>query len=600
MGKLIIVESPSKAKTISTYVDKDVLVLSSKGHVRDLAKSGRGGLGIDFDNEYMPSYVIIPEKEKIVDELIKKSKDKEVLIATDPDREGEAIGWHLAELLELDQNKNNRIVFNEITKQAITEALKKPRKIDQNLVFSQETRRILDRIIGFRLSTLLQAKIKSKSAGRVQSVALKLVCELEKKIEEFIPVTYYELEANFKNFKADYIIKANTRLTKEEALTIKENSKNPFIVKDIIKKQTKKQPKIALITASLQREASYMINMSPEKTMVNAQSLYEGIKVNGEIIGLITYMRTDSSRLSMDFVNKTKAYIKDNYGEEYVGIYRTAKTENTQDAHEAIRPTSITRTPEKMEEYLTKDQFKLYKYIYDRTLSSLMAPAVCNTTKVVLETNDLIYEANGKERTFLGFETLFEEEKNKDTFLPNLNIGDNVLANDIKMLEKVTQPPARYTEATLIRDLEKQGIGRPSTYVAIIKTLKARDYVKLEKKQFHLTDQGRLTSEQLNLFFKKIINVKYTSLMEKDLDDVALGLKKGNEIIDEFYHNFTPLLENAQKNMAKIEPKQTGEFCPLCGKPLVVRTSKYGDFIGCSGFPKCKYIKKEEDDKQID
>ena len=590
--KLIIVESPSKAKTIGSYVGDDVLVLSSKGHVRDLATTGVDGLGVDLENEYLPIYKIIPGKQQLVKELIQKSKNKEVYIATDQDREGEAIGWHLAEILKLDPKEANRIVFREITKPAILEAMKHPRPIDQHLVFSQETRRILDRIIGFKLSKLLQSKIKSKSAGRVQSVALKLIVDLEKEIDAFIPETYYEIEACFYHVKADYQIPDKKRLTKEEADKIVLESKNPFTITKIETKESKRSPKPAFITSTLQQDAINNLNMSASRTMMVAQKLYEGIEIGGEIIGLITYMRTDSNRLAEPFIEETKAFIEKEFGKAYLGKYRITTKDNAQDAHEAIRPTSIHRTPEMMQSYLSKDEYRLYKRIYERTVASLMAPAIFDVTKVIYESNQHEYLAKGEVEKFKGFQAIYLEEKQKDKMLPHYKEGQLIEAKEINAIEKVTTPPARYSEATLIKDLESLGIGRPSTYASILQTLKARDYVDLVEKRFKPTDQGKLTSEQLDLFFHKIINVEYTSKMETVLDEIAEGKKNGGVLIDQFYKSFIPLVTHAQTHMKKIGPKLTDELCPKCGKPLVVRTSKYGEFIACSGFPKCKYVKK--------
>jgi DNA topoisomerase I len=591
--KLIIVESPSKSKTIASYVGNDVLVLSSKGHVRDLATSGVDGLGLDINNNFKPIYQVIQGKQQLVKDLVKFSKGREILIATDPDREGEAIGWHLAEILGLDQNQSNRIVFREITKPAVLEALNHPRPIDQHLVYSQEARRILDRIIGFKLSKLLQSKIKSKSAGRVQSVALKLIVDLEKEIESFIPETYYEIEAIFSNLTADYVIEDKKRLSKEEAEQIVKNSINPFKVTKIDKKESKRNPKPAFITSTLQQDAISNLNMSSSRTMMVAQSLYEGIEINKEIVGLITYMRTDSTRLAEPFIKEAQKYIEDTYGKAYLGRYVHTTKQNSQDAHEAIRPTSIHRTPESIESYLSKDEFRLYKRIYNRTIASLMSPAIYDTTKITFDSNSNIYEANGSVINFLGHQKAYNETKTKDKILPKLELNQELSAQEVLSIEKVTQPKTRFSEATIIKELESLGIGRPSTYAQIIQTLKNRDYVEIEEKRFKPSKQGRLTSEQLDLFFDKIINVEYTSKMETVLDEIAEGKQKGSHLISRFYHSFIPLVEVANKEMKKIGAKETGEICPLCGKTLVIRTSKYGEFTACSGFPKCKYVKKD-------
>ncbi len=596
--KLIIVESPSKSKTIASYVGSDVLVLSSKGHIRDLATSGKDGLGIDIENDFQPSYKIIPGKNKLVKELKAHAKNREVLIATDQDREGEAIGWHLAQILDLNPKDNNRIVFREITKQAITEALNQPRQIDQDLVNSQEARRILDRIIGFKLSKLLQSKIKSKSAGRVQSVALKLIVDLEKEIEAFIPETYYEIDAEFTHFKAAYHIVGKKRLKKEEADKIVKQSTNPFKVSDIRVKTVKRKSKPAFITSTLQQDAINNLSMSASRTMMVAQKLYEGIEIDGEIVGLITYMRTDSNRLAEPFIKETQAFISDRYGKKYLGHYKTSTKQNAQDAHEAIRPTAIDRTPEMMSDYLDKDELKLYKRIYDRTLASLMSDAVFENTKVVLTSNGHNYNLDGSILVFDGHLKVYQESKNKDKTIPKLELNQEINAKNVVSIEKVTTPPARYTEASIIKDLESLGIGRPSTYASIIQTLKTRLYVKKENNRFIPTEQGKLTAKELDEFFHKIINVEYTSRMEKKLDEIAEAKESGVEIVSNFYHSFIPMVDHAQKNMKKIQPKMTDELCPKCGKPLVVRKSRYGEFIACSGFPKCRYIKNDEKTEQ--
>ncbi len=590
--KLIIVESPSKAKTIASYVSKDVIVLSSKGHIRDLSTQGVGGLGIDMKNEYMPIYTTIKGKAPLIKELITKAKGRDVLLATDPDREGEAIAWHLAQVLELPDLSHNRIVFREITKPAITEALLHPRPIDQHLVFSQEVRRILDRIIGFKLSKLLQSKIKSKSAGRVQSVALKLIVDLEKEIEAFIPETYFEVEATFPQFKADYVIEPKRRLNEKEAHDIVTSSQTAFSVVNIDKKVSKSYPKPPLITSTLQQDAINQLRMTANRAMSIAQALYEGKQINGEIVGLITYMRTDSTRMSDLFLNDLHQWIIEHHGKEYLGKVKVAKSEHAQDAHEAIRPTALERTPEVVEPYLTKEEFKLYRHIYQRTVASMMAPMLFDATTVTLDANGNQYRTEGSILKFDGYAKVYQESKQKDKKLPHLELGQVFHATHVEAIRKETTPKTRFSEATLIKELESVGIGRPSTYAQIIQTLKQRDYVKLEEKRFVPTEQGRLTSEQLDLFFHKIINVEYTSKMEHVLDEIAEGKQNGGVLIEKFYHSFIPMVDIANKEMKKIGPKPTDEMCPLCGKPLVIRKSRYGEFTACSGFPKCKFVKK--------
>lgn len=589
--KLIIVESPSKAKTIASYVGDDILVLSSKGHVRDLATSGPGGLGIDIENDFKPVYKTIVKQKKLVKELIAKSKGRDVLIATDLDREGEAIGWHLCELLELDSKDTNRIVFREITKTAILKALDNPRTINQSLVFSQEARRLLDRIIGFKLSTLLRSKIKSKSAGRVQSVALKLIVDLEKEIQAFIPETYYEIEATFDEFKANYLIPKKKRLSKKEADLIVQQSQTLFLVKDVTIKKSLRKAKAAFITSTLQQDASTNLSLSAARTMMVAQSLYEGKEINGELIGLITYMRTDSNRLAKEFIAEVNQYIENEFGKDYLGEYKVKTKANAQDAHEAIRPTSLDNTPEKLEEHLSKDELKLYKRIYNRTVASLMAPAAFDVTKIKLEASGHIYQADGLVEKFPGHLKMFRENKTKDKMLPSLKTSQKLNAKEVLSIEKVTTPKARFSEATIIKEMESLGIGRPSTYAQTIQTLKNRAYVNVTEKRFIPTEQGILTSEQLGLFFSKIINVEYTSKMESILDEIAEGKISGLNLVSDFYNSFIPMLEIANKEMVKIEPKMTDEICPKCGEPLVIRKSRYGEFTACSGFPACRYIK---------
>ena len=599
--KLIIVESPSKARTIKSFLGEEYTVLSSVGHVRDLAISGVGGFGLDIENDFKPTYQIIRGKNKVVKEIKKAAKNKDILIATDPDREGEAIGWHLADLLEVDTKAENRIVFTEITKQTVLDAISNPRAIDLNLVNSQETRRSLDRIIGFRLSNLLQKKIKSKSAGRVQSVALRMIVELEKEILAFIPETYYEIEALFKDFKADYIIPSKKRIKKEEADKIVETSTNPFSISNIDIKNQSRKPKLPFTTSTLQQDANTYLGMSGARTMMLAQSLYEGIEVAGELTGLITYMRTDSTRLSNDYVSSALTAIETKLGKEYVGKYKFSKKEGTQDAHEAIRPTSIDNRPEDLKDYLDKDQYRLYERIYYRTLASLMTNAIFERHKMTLDANGNLYQVNGVKQVFDGFLRVYDEQKTKDVILPDLKVGDKLNAESVQSIEKQTQPKARYSEATLIKDMEENGIGRPSTYAQTIQTLKSRDrdYLNIENRRLIPTEQGILTSDALTEYFDKIINVDYTKNMEEKLDLITEAKATGPDLLKEFYQNFIEMVEYADEHMEKLPPKMVDEYCPQCGEQLVVRKSRYGEFIACSGFPKCKYIKNNDENIEI-
>lgn len=589
MKTVIIVESPAKSKTIASYFQHQVTVLSSVGHIRDLATRGAGNLGVDVEHGFKPNYQVLPAKKGLIAELIKKTKGAQVFLATDPDREGEAIAWHLAQVLNLDLNQPNRIVFREITKPAILEAMEHPRKIDQNLVNSQETRRILDRIIGFKLSTLLQRTIKSKSAGRVQSVALRLITDLEDEINKFVPEEYYTIHMHYKGLKADYIKGAEDRITKEEAEKVVREAVNPFRVIDVKKTKIKRSPKPPFITSTLQQDAVNNLKISSSRVMSIAQKLYEGVEINGELVGLITYMRTDSNRLSPLFVSYANEHIEQNYGKKYLGRYKTHQSDMAQDAHEAIRPTDTRRTPEVVEPYLSKDEYRVYKRIYERAIASLMAPSIADSTKVQFESNGHIFELEGHVEVFDGFQKLLKEST-KDKFIPEFNIGDEINAELVEMVQKFTQPPTRYNEASLIKDLEAKGIGRPSTYATIIKTLKDRGYVKVEERKFVPTEQGMLTAKELSKFFVNIMDVEYTSRMEHRLDQIAEGKVEGLALLKPFYENFISQLEKAQQEMQKVKPTVSEKLCPLCGNPLVIRKSKYGEFLGCSTFPKCKYV----------
>ena len=602
MKNLVIVESPSKSKTIEKYLGKDYKVVSSKGHIRDLTTTGKFGFGVDVDNGFTPSYAPIKGKKKTITELKKmgKASDK-VYLASDPDREGEAIAWHLKDAMDLNDNDYDRVVFNEITKDKVLEAFNHPRKIDDNLVKSQETRRILDRIIGFRLSKLMQSKTGGKSAGRVQSVALKLIVDREREIESFIPEKYYTITGIFDNFDAALFAykKGNIEIKEESKKDeiMKALSKS-FVVESIEKKNKNKKAKAPFTTSTLQQTASTRLNFSGKRTMAIAQKLYEGIDIGTETTGLITYMRTDSIRLSDEFIKNTYAYIDKTYGKEYVGyVKQTKNKENVQDAHEAIRPTNINNTPEKVKKYLTEEEYKLYRMIYYRALASLMKDAKAKTTTIILDNNDYKFKTTGSVVEFDGYIKAYGEyETSEDKILPDLEnkLNKELISEDILAEEHFTKPKPRCTEAKLIKELEELGIGRPYTYVKIIDTLKERNYIKLDDKKFYPTDIGIETTDKLQEFFKNIINVEYTRDMEEDLDKIAEGNKVWNKILDAFYKNFEPLVETAFKDMEKKAPEETGEACPECGKPLVIRKGRYGDFTACSNYPECKYIKKEE------
>ena len=603
--KLVIVESPSKSKTIEKYLGSDYKVVSSLGHIRDLSTSGKFGFGVDIEDHFKPDYKIIKGKKKLVTDLKKQVKDSEfVYLATDPDREGEAISWHLYDALGLSDNSYQRIVFNEITKDVILNSFSKARKIDDDLVKSQETRRILDRIIGFRLSKLMQSKTEGKSAGRVQSVALKLIVDREREIQAFNVEEYYEIDAYFKEFSAKLDTYKNEKVEiKEEkkALEILDSLDKEFLIESVEKKKKAKKSKYPFTTSTLQQEASSKLNFTSKKTMSIAQKLYEGISLKDETVGLITYMRTDSVRMSDEFIKATYAYISNNYGKEYVGYVKTSKnTENVQDAHEAIRPTSINRRPEDIKEYLSNDEYKLYHIIYYRALASLMKDASVEATSVVLFNNDYRFKASGQLLLFDGYLKVYSKyEDSNDVILPLLEENNKILSEKIEYSLHETKPPARYTESKLIKEMEELGIGRPSTYAKTIDTLKERVYVTVEDKKFIPTDIGIEITDKLQEFFKDIINVKYTKEMEDDLDKIADGNLVWYQLLDRFYNDFEPKVEVAFHDMEKKAPEETGEMCPNCGNPLVIKQSKYGKFVACSNYPECKYIKPRDDVKEV-
>ncbi len=600
MKELVIVESPSKSKTIEKYLGKDYKVTSSKGHIRDLATTGKYGLGVDIEDNFKPNYKAIKGKGKLITDLKKEVKDyDDVILATDPDREGEAISWHLKDSLGLKNYK--RVVFNEITKDAIKEAFKNPRDIDMDLVHSQEARRILDRIIGFRLSNLMRSKTDGTSAGRVQSVALKLIVDREREIERFKSEEYWIINAMFSDFDAVLTKYKNKKIeikSEKEANDILDKLSNSFKIEDIERKETKKRSKLPFTTSTMTQMASNRLGFTASKTMRIAQKLYEGIDLLNETVGLISYMRTDSVRLSDVFVNETKEFIKNKYGNEYIGyVKKVKKSDNVQDAHEAIRPTSILRTPESVKDYLDKDEFKLYNLIYIRTLASLMSDALIDKTNITFDNNDYKFKTNGQIVKFDGYLKIYNSyEEVSDKTLPDFSSykSNVVVSKKIEKEQHFTNPPSRYTEASLIKELEKLGIGRPSTYATIIDILKKRLYIEVNEKKFIPTKTGIQITDKLQEFFSDIINVEYTKDMESDLDKIADGEEVWYELLKRFYNDFDPLLNKAFKNMEKEEPEKVGETCPECGKDLVVRKSKYGSFVGCSGYPECKYIKKEE------
>ena len=527
-----------------------------------------------------------------------------VYLATDPDREGEAISWHLKDELKIKDSDYERVVFNEITKDTVIKAFSKARKIDDDLVHSQETRRILDRIIGFRLSKLMQAKTGGKSAGRVQSVALKLIVDREREIQNFIKEEYWTIVAKFNDFDAslekykDDKVELHNEIEADDVLN---KLGNVFKIESVDKKDKKRSSKPPFITSTLEQEASIKLNFTSKKTMSLAQKLYEGIDLEDETVGLITYMRTDSIRLSDEYVKSAYKYIETKYGKEYLGIVKKSKkTENVQDAHEAIRPTSVNRTPESVKKFLTPDEFKLYSMIYKRALASLMKDAKSEQTTVILDNNNYKFKTTGSVIKFDGYLKVYGDyEDSEDAIIPPLDTyKSNVLvSNEIDKEQHFTKPKPRYTEAKLIKEMEELGIGRPSTYSKTMETIVERGYVKVEEKKFVPTEIGIETTDKLQEFFSDLINVKYTAKMEDDLDKIADGDLVWYNLLDKFYKEFEPMVKDAFDNMEKKKEEETGEMCPLCGNPLVVRSGKYGKFVACSNYPNCKYVKKKE--KQV-
>lgn len=602
MKNLVIVESPAKSKTIEKYLGGDYKVISSKGHIRDLATTGKFGLGVDVNDDFKPNYVIIKGKTKDVANIKKEVNSADmVYLATDPDREGETISWHIYDEVKIPDDKYKRVVFHEITKDVVIDAINNPGKIDMNLVKSGETRRILDRIIGFRLSKLMQSKTGGKSAGRVQSVALKLIVDREREIRAFVPKEYWTIEADFSSFKAileKYRGKEIEIPNEEAADEILNNLSKSFKIESVTEKEKNKAAREVFKTSTLQQLASTKLGFAPAKTMKIAQKLYEGVDLGSETVGLITYMRTDSVRISDSFITETYGYIKKTYGDDYIGYVKKGKrSENVQDAHEGIRPTSINRTPENVKPYLSSDEYKLYRLIYIRALASLMKDAKTLATTVILENNGYTFKATGSVLVFDGYLKVYHEyEDSEDVILPDFKNykSDVIVADKIDKIQHFTKPAPRYTESSLIKEMESLGIGRPSTYATIVATIKDRGYVILKDKKFEPTEIGEETTDKLQEFFSDIVNVKYTAEMEHDLDEIAEDKMDNIKLLHEFYDKFEPLVEKAFKEMEKKAPVATGEICPECGGDLVIRKGKYGEFVACSNYPTCKYIKKEQ------
>lgn len=608
--KLVVVESPAKAKTIGKILGRNYKVVASVGHIRDLPKSS---LGIDIENEFEPKYITIRGKGPVIKDLKKHAKKSDkIFLATDPDREGEAISWHLAHVLKLDEKDNVRVEFNEITKEAIKKAVKNPRKIDLNLVDAQQARRILDRLVGYKISPLLWRKIrKGLSAGRVQSVALKLICDRDIEINDFKPEEYWsiaaDLEKNKEAFEAKFY--GELRGKKEEKIELKSKSdvdsildridKDSFIVSDVKKGKKRRNPYTPYTTSTLQQDASKKLRFTTKKTMMVAQQLYEGIDIKGEgSIGLITYMRTDSTRLSNEAIGIATSLIKEKYGDKYSNggrSYSKKSKKDQQDAHEAIRPTYILKEPDMIKSSLTKDQYSLYKMIWERLIASQMKPAIYDTFSVVINSNDILFKASGSILSFDGFLKVYKssDEEKKDSRLPLLKEGDKLKVNDINPMQHFTKPPGRYTEASLIKTLEELGIGRPSTFSPTIGTILARNYVELEKRTFLPTELGFLVNDLLTEYFKEVVNEEFTAELEEKLDEIAEGDLTWREVVKDFYKDFDVLMKKADEEIEEVEIKDevTDIPCEKCGKMMVVKHGRYGKFLACPGYPDCKNTK---------
>ncbi|UJZ88452.1 type I DNA topoisomerase [Heyndrickxia coagulans] len=605
---LVIVESPAKAKTIEKYLGKKYRVKASMGHVRDLPKSQ---MGVDVDDHFTPKYITIRGKGPVLKDLKNAAKKaKKVYLAADPDREGEAIAWHLANSLNLDVHSDCRVVFNEITKDAIKESFKHPRPINMDLVDAQQARRILDRLVGYNISPLLWKKVKKGlSAGRVQSVAVRLIIDRENEIKSFVPEEYWTIAGSFKKgkdtFQASFYGVDGKKMQLKSEADVKKITgllkSDKFQVSSVTHKEKKRNPAPPFTTSSLQQEAARKLNFRAKKTMMVAQQLYEGIDLGKEgTVGLITYMRTDSTRISDVAKTEANQYIQEKFGENYLRQEerKEKKQANAQDAHEGIRPTSIFRDPGSLKSFLSRDQYKLYKLIWERFMASQMAPAILDTMSATLANGTVLFRASGSKIQFPGFMKVYvegsdDQQEEGERYLPHLEEGDVVHSESIEPKQHFTQPPPRYTEARLVKTLEELGIGRPSTYAPTLDTIQKRGYVALENKRFVPTELGEIVLELIREFFPEIIDVKFTADMEKDLDEIEEGKVPWVQIIDAFYQNFEARLKKAETEMEKIEIKdeETGEMCELCGSPMVYKMGRYGKFMACSNFPDCRNTK---------
>jgi DNA topoisomerase I len=605
---LVIVESPAKAKTIKRYLGKKYAVKASMGHVRDLPRSQ---MGVDVEEEFNPKYITIRGKGPVLKELKTAAKKvKKIFLAADPDREGEAIAWHLAQSLDVDVHSDCRVVFNEITKDAIKASFKHPRPINMDLVDAQQARRILDRLVGYNISPLLWKKVKKGlSAGRVQSVAVKLIVDREKEIAAFIPEEYWSIKGNFlkgnETFEAQFHGKDGKKMELKSEKEVKEIlsqlSGDDFSIASVKKKERKRNPAAPFTTSSLQQEAARKLNFRAKKTMMLAQQLYEGIELGKKgTVGLITYMRTDSTRISETAENEARQYIETKYGQEYSRSTKRKdkKSSNAQDAHEAVRPTYPDKSPSELKAYLSRDQLRLYKLIWERFIASQMAPAVLDTVVAELVNNGITFRANGSSVKFKGFMKVYVEgnddnKKEIDRILPELHEGETVKKKDIDPNQHFTQPPPRYSEARLVKTMEELGIGRPSTYAPTLDTIQKRGYVALQEKRFVPTELGEIVLEMMNEFFPEIISADFTAEMEANLDSVEEGKIRWVKVMDNFYQDFSKRLSVAEEEMKEVEIKDepAGEDCEKCGHEMVFKMGRFGKFMACSNFPECRNTK---------
>lgn len=602
--KLVIVESPSKAKTIGKYLGRTYKVVASLGHVRDLPKSR---MGVDIDHDYQPDYISIRGKGDVIKELRKDAKAaKAVYLASDPDREGEAIAWHVANLLKMDPTEKNRVTFHEITKDAVKEAFKEPRTINMNLVDAQQARRVLDRLVGYSISPILWKKVKKGlSAGRVQSVALNLIIQRENEIRNFVPEEYWTIDADFKKgrekFQASFYgqngKKANLKNQEDVQAVLEQlDRQQDFSITKVDRRERRRMPQPPFTTSTMQQDANRRLNFRTRKTMMAAQQLYEGINIGqGAAVGLITYMRTDSTRIAGVAKHEASTFIHEHYGAEYAATkpVKGKLQEGAQDAHEAIRPTSVNRTPAEMKEFLTPDQYKLYNLIWSRFVASQMTPQVTDTMAVTITQNGVDFRANGSKVKFDGFTKVYKGSQGKDNILPNLEEGDAVKMVADNPAQHFTQPPARFTEAALVKTLEENGVGRPSTYAPTLDTIQRRYYVKLESRHFEPTELGEIVNDLITKQFPDIVNVKFTAEVEDSLDKIEEGKENWVQVVDGFYKPFSKEVATAEEQVAKIEMKDelAGSNCEICGAPMVIKMGKYGKFYACSRFPNCRNTK---------